>query len=61
MEVALQRFAHGYEGIERTVFRDIVEVVTADDDSAGHLRRDDTAGQNATTDGDLTSEGALLV
>jgi hypothetical protein len=38
-----------------------VEVFTADDDGTVHLGRDDTAGQDTTTDGDHTGEGALLV
>ena len=38
-----------------------MEVVPPDDNGAGHLRRDDTAGEDAATDGDITSEGALLV
>ena len=38
-----------------------MEVVAADDDGAGHLGGDDTAGEDAATDRDLTSEGALLV
>lgn len=38
------------------------EVVPADDDGAGHLAgRDDLAGEDATTDGDIAGEGALLV
>ena len=45
----------------RTVFGDVVEVIPTDDDSAGHLRRDNTPGQDATTDGDLAGEWALLV
>lgn len=47
--------------MERTVFRDVVKVVPTNDDSASHLRRDDTAGQDATTDGNIPSERALLV
>ena len=46
---------------EHTVFGNVVEVVAADDEGAGHLRRDDTTSQDAATDGDLASEGALLV
>ena len=49
------------EYMERTVFRDVVEVVPADDHSTGHLRRDDATGEDASTDGDFTSEGAFLV
>lgn len=43
------------------VLGDVVEVFTADDDGTVHLGGDDTAGQDTATDGDLTSEGALLV
>jgi hypothetical protein len=43
------------------VLGDVVEVFTADDDGTVHLGRDDTAGQDTTTDGDHTGEGALLV
>ena len=45
----------------RTVLGDVVEVVAADDDGAGHLGGDDTAGEDAATDGDIAREGALLV
>ena len=45
----------------RTVLGDVMEVVAADDDGAGHLGRDDAAGEDAATDGDLTGKGALLV
>lgn len=43
------------------VLGDVVEVFTADDDGTVHLGGDDTAGQDTATDGNLTSEGALLV
>ena len=39
----------------------VVEVVAADNDGAGHLRRDNTAGEDTATDGDVAGEGALLV
>lgn len=38
-----------------------MEVVTADDEGTGHFRRNDTASQNAATDGDIADERALLV
>lgn len=47
--------------MERTVFGDVVQVVAADDDSTGHLGRDDTASHDTATDGDIAGEGALLV
>jgi hypothetical protein len=43
------------------VLGDVVEVFTADDDGTVHLGGDDTAGKDTTTDGNETSEGALLV
>lgn len=43
------------------VLGDVVKVFTADDDGTVHLGRDDTAGKDTATDGDLTDEGALLV
>jgi hypothetical protein len=43
------------------VLGDVVEVFTADDDGTVHLGGDDTAGEDTTTDGDETGEGALLV
>lgn len=45
----------------RTVFGDVMEVVTADDNSARHLGGDDTPCENATTDGNLTGERTFLV
>lgn len=43
------------------VLGDEVEVLAADDESAMHLGRDDGAGQDTATDGDLAGERALLV
>lgn len=43
------------------VLGDVVEVFTADDKGTVHLGRHNTAGQDTTTDGDETDEGALLV
>lgn len=43
------------------VLGDVVEVVTADDECAVHLGGDDSAGEDTATDGNETSEGALLV
>lgn len=45
----------------RTVLGDVVEVIPTDDDGAGHLGGNDTASQDTTADGNITSEGALLV
>ena len=45
----------------RTVLRNVVQVVPSNDDSTGHLGRDNTAGQNTTTNRDVTRERALLV
>lgn len=38
-----------------------MQVVPANDERAGHLGGYDPAGQDAPTDGNVTSEGALLV
>jgi hypothetical protein len=43
------------------VLGDVVKVFTTDDESALHLGGDNNTGQDTTTDGDITSEGALLV
>jgi hypothetical protein len=46
---------------QRTVLRDIVKVVPADNDRTGHLRRDDATREDAATDGNVAGKGALLV
>jgi hypothetical protein len=51
--------ARGYA--RRTVFGNVVQVVPSDDDCAGHFCRHDLAGEDATTDGNFTGEGAFLV
>lgn len=43
------------------VFRDEVEVFSADDEGTVHLGGNDSSGQDTTTDGDETGEWALLV
>ena len=43
------------------VLGDVVKVVTTDDDGATHLAGLDDASKKAATDGDVGSEGALLV
>ena len=43
------------------VLWDEVEVFATDDDGAVHLGGDDGAGEDTATDGDESSEGALLV
>ena len=43
------------------VLRDVVEVFTADDEGTVHLGGHNGAGQDTATDGNLASEGALLV
>ena len=45
----------------RTVLGDVVEVVPSGDKRTGHFGGNDLAGQDTATDGDFTSEGALLV
>lgn len=44
-----------------TVFWNVMEVISSDDDCAGHFGRNNLAGQYATTDRDISSERALLV
>jgi len=43
------------------VLRDVVQIISADDDGAGHLGRNDLASEDTTADGDFSSEGALFV
>ena len=43
------------------VLGDVVKVVATDDQGAVHLGGDDSAGEDTATDGNETSEGALLV
>lgn len=43
------------------VLGDEVQVLTTDDNGALHLGGDNNTSQDTTTDGDITSEGALLV
>ena len=43
------------------VFLDVVQVVATDDNSPLHLHLLDNTSQNPTTDGDISSEWALLV
>lgn len=43
------------------VLRDVVQVLPANDHSAGHLSRDDLAAEDTATDRDQTSPWALLV
>lgn len=46
---------------ETTVLFDVVHVVSADDDRSLHLGGDDDSSEDASTDRDITSEGALFV
>jgi len=43
------------------VLLDVVKVITTDDNGPHHLHLLDNSSKNATTDGDITSEGAFLV
>jgi len=47
--------------LEPVVLLDVVKVVAPDDDSPVHLHLGDDSGQDTSTDGDLSGEGALLV
>ena len=44
-----------------SILLDVSEIVTADNDGAFHLSRDDEALQDGATDGNVGSEGALLI
>lgn len=43
------------------VFRDKVEIFSADDEGAMHFRRYDFAGKDSSSDRDHAGEGTLLV
>lgn len=45
----------------RTVLGDVMQVVPADDNGTSHLGRYNAAGQDTSTDRDITGERALLV
>ncbi len=47
--------------LESVVLLNIVEIVTADDNGALHLGRDDDALEEAASDGDVAGERAFLV
>ena len=47
--------------LKAIVFAEVVEVVAANDDGAGHLGGDDDALEHRATDRHIASEGALLV
>jgi hypothetical protein len=47
--------------LETLVLPLVMQVIAADDDSTSHLCRNNNAAKDATTDGDITCERALLV
>jgi len=47
--------------LETTVLLDVVKVITTDDNGALHLGGDDKTLENLSTNGNISSEGALLV
>jgi len=47
--------------LEAIVLANVVQVVSADDNGAGHLVLDNDAGQNASTNRHVASERTLLV
>ena len=47
--------------LETTVLLDVVKVITTDDNGALHLGGDDKTLEDLSTDGNISSEGALLV
>lgn len=57
----LIHMSHSVKELVHTVFRNIMKVVTADDDSAGHFCRYNFASQDAATDRNITTKRALLV
>jgi hypothetical protein len=47
--------------LESTVLGDVVKVISADDNGTLHLGGDDESLQNTSSDGNISSKGALLV
>ena len=47
--------------LETVVLLDVMKIVTADNDSPLHLHLLDNSSENTTTNGHVSSEGALLV
>jgi hypothetical protein len=47
--------------LKTVVFANVVQVITSDDEGALHLQLLDDTSQDATSDRDIASEGALLV
>jgi hypothetical protein len=47
--------------LKTVVLLDVVKVITTDDDSPLHLHLLDDTSKNSTTNGNITSEWALLV
>jgi hypothetical protein len=61
LPVRAQKKKKEREGLTPRVLGHKVQVLTADDNGAVHLGRDDLAGEDASTDRDETRERALLV
>jgi len=51
----------GVSLLETVVLLDVVEVVAANDNSSSHLGGNNHSSEDSTTDGNITSEWALLV
>lgn len=51
----------GVSLLEAAVLRNVVQVILTDDDGTSHFRGNDESFQNAPTDGNISSERALLV
>ena len=47
--------------LETTVLRDVVKVVTTNNDGSLHLHLGDNSSQNTTSDRDIAGEGTFLV
>jgi len=60
MQVSL-RWLGAHANTIHTVFGDVMEVVTADNNSASHLGGDHTPGEDATTDGHLADKRTLFI
>lgn len=47
--------------LETVVFSDVVKVIATDNNGSLHLSLDDDASQDATSNRDISGEGALLI
>ena len=47
--------------LKTVVFLDVMQVITPDNNSPGHLHLDDDASQDTTSDGDLNEKFSLYL